>query len=68
MIYRLVYLFFTIIFTLIGTTSVLVYVYIQETYPLVICEFAMVCIFMTIVYWKDYENEKKRNTTRTQPK
>ena len=64
MIYRLVYLFFTIIFTLIGTTSVLVYAYIGETFPLVICEFAMVCIFMTIVYWKDYENEKKRNTTR----
>lgn len=52
---RKIWLLSLLIFTLIGTTSVLVYVYIQETYPLVICEFAMVCIFMTIVYWKHYE-------------
>ena len=61
---RKIWLLSLLIFTLIGTTSVLVYVYIQETYPLVVCEFALVCIFMTIVYWKDYENEKKTDKIR----
>lgn len=54
---------FTIIFILIGSTSVLVYLGINDTYPLIVCLYALVGLLFTILEWRDYAKTKnpKRN-------
>lgn len=56
---------FTIIFILIGSTSVLVYLGINDTYPLIVCLYALVGLLFTILEWRDYrKDEKKTNKIR----
>ena len=60
------FLVFTIIFILIGSTSVLVYatIYkgIDDTFPLIVTLWSLVGLLFTILEWRDYrKNEKKPN-------
>ena len=51
---------FTIIFILIGSTSVLVYLGIKDTYPLIVCLYALVGLLFTILEWRDYRKDEKK--------
>ena len=51
---------FTIIFILIGSTSVLVYLGIKDTYPLIVCLYALVGLLFTILEWRDFKKDEKK--------
>lgn len=48
----MMYWLFIFLFLLIGSTSVLVFVYIGETYPLVIALYSIVGMIMAFIEWK----------------
>lgn len=54
------FVLFTIIFILIGSTSVLVYLGINDTYPLIVCLYALVGLLFTILEWRDYKKDEKK--------
>ena len=63
------FLVFTIIFILIGSTSVLVYatIYkeIDDSFPLIVTLWSLVGLLFTILEWRDYKkNEKKTDKIR----